>query len=128
MRRCERLDNEPDGATRCLWGCSAIGGDHVPHNLACLLLAGFAGHRRLVSPRWAGTGHMQLELVLLPLLEGGSCVSAVWLYLAHLLFNAARHDVRAWYAAYFLASARAMVRSTLTRFPTVREHLVHAPA
>lgn len=105
-----------------------MGGDDLQHYMACPMLGRFALHRRLQAPRWAGTGHMQIVLMLLPLSEHDTCVSAVWLYIAHFLYRGARHDVRVWDAAFFESSARAAVRSTLARVPTIRDFLVREAA
>lgn len=61
---------------------------------------------------------------LASLTEADTCVPAAWLYVAHLLYSAARHDNRVWDPTCFAASARAVIRSTVTWFPTAREFLV----
>lgn len=116
------------GATRCLWGCCAVGGDGLQHYVSCPLLARFAQHPRLQPPRWAGNGHMQIVLMVLPLSEFDTCVSAVWMYLAHLLHAGARRDSRIWDASFFETSARAVGRSTVTSLPTVRPFIVRDAA
>lgn len=100
----------------------------MQHYGSCPLLARFALHPRLQSPRWAGNGHMQIVLMLRPLSDFDTCVSAVWLYLAHLLYAAARHDSRIWDASFVMTSARAAVRSAVTRLPAARAFLVREAA
>lgn len=116
------------GATRCLWGCSAVGGDDLQRYVACPLLERFASHPRLHTPRWAGSGHMQIVFLLLPLGDSDTCVTAIWLYLAHLLYAGARRDTRTWDPDFFTKSTRVVVRSSIARLPAIRAYLVREAA
>lgn len=109
---------------RCLWGCPAVGGDDFLHYISCPLLGGALRQGRFRVPCWAHNGHVRLALLVAPLSDADTCCAAAWLYIAHLLFAAAKHAPRAWCPARFRTAFRAAVRSALVRLPALRDHLL----